>query len=284
MPVSLKTVSALFGGTAPHSLLDLSGALFDGGGTYHNGFVLGGSAPYPGDSWHPGNSVLIYDEITPAGRPGWPPSFDPDLPLSLNVFDGKSPATYTYGTYSSVSAGLVPPVMTSTSQSSYTISGHAGNTDLTNAFNRSPTTNYSGTDATRIDLVTYQGSATNWPGVGSILGAWVRVDLPASISIKGIVIRSETYTNIPKNVRLLGSNDGSNWDLVFTTDDTLYAPGTLDYDFYLNRSAMDDNMDPIVLLFTSSTAAYSKDAFTWLRVSHAGTYLPRLAQFNLIPD
>jgi len=234
---SLNTVSTSFGGTAPHSLTELYGVDFDGGG----------AAPASGN------------------------------PINLLAFTGKSPApleplSATIGT-SYTDADLVPPIMTSTSQSGYTVSGHAGNTDLLKAFNRSKSSNYPGTHALRFEYNTYQGSATNWTGVGSLDGAWVRIDLSSATKLRGFVIRSEATTNIPRDVRLLGW-DGSSWNVVFTRSSAFTNPG-------VGRN----NMNPIVITFDNLSASYSKYAFVWMRVSaNNGLYLPRLAQFNLIPE
>ena len=232
---SLNTVSTLFGGTAPHGLKELYGESFNDGT----------SAPASG-------------------------------PINLRAFNGKIPQTtapsYTIGT-TYTDADLVPPIMTSTSQSGYTISGHAGNTDLLKAFNRSKLSNYPGTHALRFQYNTYQGSATTWTGVGSLDGAWVRVDISSAIRLSGFVIRSEATTNIPRNVRLLGW-DGSKWNIVFTRSNAFTNPGN-------GRN----NMNPIVITFDNLTGSYSKYAFVWLRVSaNNSPYLPRLAQFNLIPE
>jgi len=230
---SLNTVSSRFGGTAPHGLKELYGKKFSDGT----------SAPASGGA------------------------------INLRAFTDKVPSSsYTIGT-SYTDADLVPPRMNSTSQGGYTISGHAGNTDLLKAFNRSKFSNYPGTPELQFQYNTYQGPATAWTGVGSLDGAWVRVDISSAIRLRGFVIRSEATTNIPRNVRLLGW-DGSKWNIVFTKSDAFTNPGD-------GRN----NMNPIVITFDNLTESYSKYAFVWLRVSaNNGLYLPRLAQFNLIPE
>lgn len=193
--------------------------------------------------------------------------------INLRAFTGKIPSSgVTIGT-TYVNDDLVPPYMSSTSQDGYTISGHAGDTDLIKAFNRSKHSNYPGTPARRFEFNTYQGPATTWTGVGSIDGAWVQVDLPSAIRIRGFVIRSEADTNIPRNVRLLGW-DGSNWKIVFSRGSAFTNPG-----------GSRNHMEPIVITFDNLSGNYSKYAFVWLRVSFDNSsYLARLAQFNLITE
>ena len=238
-PISLTALSLSEGKSAPHELTEFRGTSFsDGTSIPASGTIrfldflnktIGSSNPAP---------------VTPA-------------------------TSFSYGTYNSVSSRLLPIVMSSTSQNGYTIYGHAGNTDLTKAFNRSRYSNYSGSPYNFLNGV-YQGSTTTWTGWGSYGAPWVRVDLPSVTTIQGIVIRPQSHTNVPQQIRLLGSNDGSNWQLIFTTNTTIPDPG-----------GTDSNKNPHVLLFTPP-ASYSKYAFVWLGVTATGNYLPRLAQFNVI--
>jgi len=237
-PISLTALSLSDGKSAPHGLTELRGTSFSDGT----------SAPASG-------TIRFLDFLNKTiGSPA-----------------AVTPATsFSYGTYSSWSSRLLPTVMSSTSQNGYTIYGHAGNTDLTKAFDRNRYSNYSGYPYSFLNGV-YQGSTTNWTGWGSFRAPWVRVDLPSVTTIQGIVIRPHATTNVPQQIRLLGSNDGYNWQLIFSPSAaTIYHQG-----------GYTGSMNPIVLLFTPP-ASYSKYALVWLGVTATGNYLPRLAQFNVI--
>ena len=245
-PISLTALSLAADKSLPHGFTELRGT----------SFTDGTSSPASG-------TIRFLDFLNKTIGSSAPP---PVIPVE----------TFTYGTYSNYSsAELLPPSMSSTSSGGYTIYGHAGNTNLTKAFNRSKYSNYSGSPYNFIDAV-YQGPATNWSGWMSYDAPWVRVDLPSVTTIKGIVIRPQSYTNVMQKLRLLGSDDGSNWQLIFTTGNIIYIP---------NPGGGSDTMNPHVLLFTPP-ASYSKYAFAWGGVtgnaSGLGNYLPRLAQFNLI--
>ena len=101
---------------------------------------------------------------------------------------------------------------------------------------------------------------------------WIQVELPTARTVVGMVIRSEAVTNVGQKLRLLGSNDNTNWDLVFSTNTTINNPG-----------GGRNNMNPIVIQFSSTTGSYKYYAYVWLGITATtGTYLARLAQFNLI--
>ena len=239
MPISLKDTAVLFGDTAPHSLSELYGEPFSGGT----------SAPASGA-------------------------------INLNAFNGKTPSvtitSFTIGTYSTTH--LVPPVLSSTTQSNYTVSGHSGTNNLIKAFDRTAYSNYDGrtggantTDLT-FDNNVYQGSSTAWTGVATFDAPWIKIELPTARTVTGMVIRSEAATNIGQKLRLLGSNDNTNWELVFSTNTTINDPG-----------GGRNNMNPIVINFTGTTGSYKYYAYVWLEnTTTTGAYLPRVAQFNLI--
>ena len=240
MPISLKDTAVLFGDTAPHSLSELYGEPFSGGT----------SAPASGA-------------------------------INLNAFNGKTPpavtiTSFTIGTYSTTY--LVPPVLSSTTQSNYTVSGHSGTNNLINAFDRAAYSNYDGrtggannTDLT-FDNNVYQGSSTACTGVATFDAPWIKIELPTARTVTGMVIRSEANTNVGQKLRLLGSNDNTNWELAFSTNTTINNPG-----------GGRNNMNPIVINFTGTTGSYKYYAYVWLEVTATtGVYLPRVAQFNLI--
>jgi hypothetical protein len=238
--ISLKDTGVLFGDTAPHSLSELYGEPFSGGTT----------APASGT-------------------------------INLNAFNGETPPAvtitgFTIGTYSTTY--LVPPVLSSTTQSNYTVSGHTGTNNLLKAFDRAAYSNYDSRTggANSIDVIfnnnIYQGSATTWTGVATYDAPWIQVELPTARTVVGMVIRSEAVTNVGQKLRLLGSNDNTNWDLVFSTNTTINNPG-----------GGRNNMNPIVIQFSSTTGSYKYYAYVWLGITATtGTYLARLAQFNLI--
>jgi hypothetical protein len=254
-PISLNTISVEAGGTIPHGLTELYSTVFSDGSTA------------------PGSGTIRFTDF-----------------LSKTIGSSSSSSTttsYTYGTYSNyTSTQLLPPVMTSTSQSGYTISGIAvsGGTSgssgygVIQAFDRTATTNWNGVLgggwASHWDNNVYKGPSTSWTGVGTLTGPWLRVDLPSSITIQGIVVRATGSLVVPQKLRLLGSTDGTNWNLVFSTDVTILNPGGTASGYYGSNAN--------VLLFTPS-ASYNRYVFQWLaNTQQTGTYLPRLAQFNII--
>ena len=241
MPISLKDTAVLFGDTAPHSLSELYGEPFSGGT----------SAPASGT-------------------------------INLNAFNGKTPpppdtiTSFTIGTYSTTH--LVPPVLSSTTQSNYTVSGHSGTNNLIKAFDRTAYSNYDGRTGgpNSIDVVfnnnVYQGSSTAWTGVATFDAPWIKIELPTARTVTGMVIRSEAHTNVGQKLRLLGSNDNTNWELAFSTNTTINRPG-----------GVQNNMDPVVINFTGTTGSYKYYAYVWLEnTTTHGVYLPQVAQFNLI--
>lgn len=249
-PISLNTISVQAGGTTPHGLTEL----------YSTGFTDGSTAP--------GSGTIRFTDF-----------------LNKTIGSSGSNTSFTYGTYSNyTSTQLLPPVMTSTSQGGYTISGIArpggtsGSTGygIVQAFDRSATTNWDGSLSPdgQWDNNVYTGPSTSWTGVGTLTGPWVRVDLPSSTTIQGIVVRAVGSLVIPQKLRLLGSTDGINWDLVFSTDVTIQDPGGNPSGYYGSNAN--------VLLFTHS-GSYNRYVFQWLaNTQQTGTYLPRLCQFNLI--
>ena len=264
MPVSLKDTGVLFGCAAPHGLKELYGVLFDGGGS---------APPASGE-------------------------------INLNAFDGKSAkagigVAYTYGTYSDyASTDLLPPAMTSLSQNGYTISGikNSGGTSgssgfgVDKAFNRdfgtrtngnnwdgrlSPGGGWIPSSTFPNGEPTYVGPSTTWTGVGTLTGPWLRVDLPTAKTLIGLVIRPTGTAVLVKKPRLLGSNDGTNWNMVWETDNLIQSPESSG-----NFSGYDGS-GPNVVLFTPS-GSYSKYVFQWLGNHFDGDYLPRMCQLNLI--
>lgn len=207
--------------------------------------------------------------------------------------------TYTYGTYSDyASTDLLPPVMTSLSQGGYTISGikRAGGTSGTSgfgvdkAFNRnfgtrtvgnnwngglSPGGGWVPSSEYPYGEPTYEGPSTTWTGVGTLTGPWLRVDLPTVKTLIGLVIRPGGTAILVKKPRLLGSNDGTNWNMVWETDDLIQSPESSG-----NFSGFGGS-GPNVVLFTPS-GSYSKYVFQWLGNHFDGHYLPRICQLNLI--
>lgn len=239
---SLNAVSTLFGGTAPHSLTELYGVEFDGGG----------AAPASGN------------------------------PINLLAFNGKSPVPFTYGTYSTTN--LVPPVMNSTSQNNYVITARANANELTGAFDRTAGTNWRGPGGHFLNNV--YGDAfgpvapTTWTGVGTFTAPWIGVQLPQAKSVTAMVIRPQAVTNGGQKIRLLGSNNNSNWTIVFQTDEFIqYDPDNL-----TASRDITNNMPPTVIQFPQATAAYKYYVYLWLENTRqtGGGYLPRVAQFNLV--
>ena len=122
----------------------------------------------------------------------------------------------------------------------------------------------------------YDGPSTTWPGVGTLTGPWLRVDLPSVRTLKGLVIRPTGTALLIKKPRLLGSNDGINWNVVWQTNDLIQSPESAG-----NFSGYGGS-GPNVVLFTPN-GSYSKYVFQWLGNHFVdGTYLPRICQFNLI--
>jgi len=77
---------------------------------------------------------------------------------------------------------------------------------------------------------------------------------------------------VGQKLRLLGSNDNTNWELAFSTNTTINRPG-----------GVQNNMDPVVINFTGTTGSYKYYAYVWLEnTTTHGVYLPQVAQFNLI--
>lgn len=207
--------------------------------------------------------------------------------------------TYTYGTYSDyASSDLLPPVMTSLSQYGYTISGikRPGGTSggsgfgVDKAFNRnfgtravgnnwdgrlSPGGGWAPSSAYPHGEPTYDGPSTTWTGVGTLTGPWLRVDLPTVKTLIGLVIRPTGTAVLVKKPRLLGSNDGTNWNMVWETDDLIQSPE------YSGNFSGFGGSGPNVVLFTPS-GSYSKYVFQWLGNHFDGSYLPRICQLNLI--
>ena len=239
---SLNTVSELFGRTAPHRLKGLYGV----------GFTSGEAAPASG-------------------------------PINLRLFDGKSPSPFTYGTYSTTK--LVPPVMYYTSQENYVITARANVSELTAAFDRAAGTNWRGPAGHFINNVYGDAfgtvASTSWSGVGTFTAPWIGVQLPQAKSVTAMVIRPEAVTNGGQKIRLLGSNNNSDWTIVFQTDEFIqYDPDNL-----TASQDLRNNMPPTVIQFLKATAAYKYYVYLWLEntaQTGGGGYLPRVAQFNLV--
>ena len=224
--------------------------------------------------------------------------------ISLNDFRNKTIqlANYTYGTYSDYShtgtTDLLPPVMTSLSQNGYTISGikRPGGTSgssgfgVDKAFNRnfgtrtngnnwngalSPGGGWAPSSSYPNGEPTYDGPSTTWNGVGTLTGPWLRVDLPSVRTLKGLVIRPTGTAVLVKKPRLLGSNDGTNWNMVWQTNDLIQSPE------YAGNFSGYGGSGPNVVLFTPN-GSYSKYVFQWLGNHFDGSYLPRICQLNLI--
>ena len=176
---------------------------------------------------------------------------------------------YSYGTYSTTY--LQPPAIVGSVPSGYSISVESGNSsDASNVFDRSPSTFAPGSPGFSDNAWT--GVPTHFKGVGSYYGPWVRLDLPYSTKLAGMVIRPQDTTNGGQKIRLFGSNDGDTWFLVFYTDDTITYSGTT------------NNMNPTVLTFnTLTTQKFSKYVYTWIEnTTTTGTYNASLAQWNVI--
>ena len=242
MSVSLDSVGTLFGGTQPHGLSELYGKQFEGGG----------SSPAQGQS------INLY------GFSGKQPLTTPTTP------PGSTQTSFTYGSYSTTN--LIPPILTATSQNGYTVSGHASiSSDILFAFNRSASDNYRGASYPFSNNI-YTGPSKSWSGVATYTAPWIIVQLPASQSIKGYVIRPEATTNLGQKPRILGSNDGNNWNLLWYTDTLLNNP-----------TGTRNNMNPVVIIFGSPTISYTYYAYIWLENQVVtADYLPRVAQLNFI--
>ena len=178
--------------------------------------------------------------------------------------------------------------MTSTAQSGYVISGHVAASDIVNAFDRNAGTNYSGSGAYPLSSqfsstnyqrrtppsTTFAAYPITWTGAGTYNGPWVKIQLPSAQQVEGIVIRSQGTETIPNEIRLLGSNDGTNWNLLFSMDQAINT-GT----------GSSNSQSPVVIDFGTLTASYLYYAFKWLEITSSGPApggLPRLCQFNLI--
>ena len=197
----------------------------------------------------------------------------------------NSDPLYSYGTYSNYSSSdMLPPVMTSTAQSGYVISGHVAASDIVNAFDRNAGTNYSGSGAYPLSSqfsstnyqrrtppsTTFAAYPITWTGAGTYNGAWVQIQLPSAQQVEGIIFRPTGTETIPNEIRLLGSNDGTNWNVVFSTDDTITASGS------------HNAMNPVVIIFNQPSASYLFYTFIWEEIPRTGNYLPRLSSFNVI--
>lgn len=179
------------------------------------------------------------------------------------------PSSFSFGTYSTTN--IIPPVLTAITQSGYTVSGHSGTSTLLDAFNRSAGNNYTGSPYPFSNNI-YTGPSKTWSGVATYKAPWIMVQLPSSQSIKGIVVRPEAVTNLGQKPRLLGSNDGTNWTLLWYTNTFLNSP-----------TGTRNNMNPVVIILGSATAAYKYYTYVWLEnLTKTGDYLPRVAQLNFI--
>jgi hypothetical protein len=149
----------------------------------------------------------------------------------------------------------------------YIATSSATNTSAFNVFDRNAGTQFASTSAFNNNI--WSGSSHTRTGAGTFAGPWVQIELPYELRIVSFAVTPQASTNAPQTMRLIASNDNTNWTIIHSTANNIVYTGSANA---MNATTIN----------VTTQVEYKYYLLTWLGIAGTfGGYIARLAEFRV---